>query len=111
MQFSSNTVSTLEVSDVTGQKRLELNDVPGDTSVGEVIDALLADLNLSRTDVEGRPLTYQARLDREGRHLHASEKVAEATRSGDHLTLQPNIDAGGDVASERAGVGGRRELA
>jgi len=93
--FESESISMLEVSDVTGQKRLELSDVPADATVGEVIEELLADLNLSPTDVEGRPLTYQARLDREGRHLHPSEKIGDATRSGDHLTLQPNIDAGG----------------
>ena len=93
--FESENVAVLEVSDVSGQKRLELSDVPGEATVGEVIDELLADLNLSPTDVEGRPLTYQARLDREGRHLHASETIGDATRSGDRLTLQPNIDAGG----------------
>ena len=103
--FESTSINMLEISDVTGQKRLELSDVPGEATVGEVIDELLADLNLSTTDVEGRPLTYQARLDREGRHLHPSEKIGDATQSGDRLTLQPNIDAGGQSGDQGGGDG------
>ena len=104
--FESGSVAVLEVSDVSGQRRLELNDVPTDATVGEVIDEVLADLNLGSVDVEGRPLTYQARLEREGRHLHASELISEATVTGDRLTLQPNIDAGGHPPAVGAGVGG-----
>jgi hypothetical protein len=44
--------------------------------------------------VSGRPLTYHARLEREGRHLHASERVGDAVQNGDKVVLQPNIDAG-----------------
>jgi hypothetical protein len=44
--------------------------------------------------VEGRPLTYHARLDREGRHLQSSELVGQALQEGDRVVLQPNIDAG-----------------
>jgi hypothetical protein len=42
----------------------------------------------------GRPVTYHARLDREGRHLHATETVGEALQPNDRIVLQPNIDAG-----------------
>jgi hypothetical protein len=39
-------------------------------------------------------LSYQARLEREGRHLNAAERIGDALERGDKLTLQPNIDAG-----------------
>jgi len=63
----------LQVSDVSGQ---------------------LSQMNLPQNDVGGRPLTYHARLEREGRHLHASERVGDAVQAGDKVVLQPNIDAG-----------------
>jgi hypothetical protein len=87
-------VALLEVSDVTGQKSATVNDVPADTPVGELVEQLLDELRLTRHDTAGRPLTYHARLDREGRHLQGSERVGEALQSGDRLVLQPNIDAG-----------------
>jgi hypothetical protein len=85
---------TLQASDVSGQKLVNLREVPADASVGELIQGLLGEMNLPETDVEGRPLTYHARLDREGRHLHASERVGDALQHGDRVVLQPNIDAG-----------------
>ncbi|MBK8060495.1 MAG: hypothetical protein IPK33_22170 [Gemmatimonadetes bacterium] len=94
-QTASHNIALLEVTDVSGQKTARVNDIPSDVSVGEVIDQLLADLALTRTDSSGRPLTYHARLEREGRHLHASERVGDSLVDGDRLVLQPNIDAGG----------------
>jgi hypothetical protein len=95
MPFANDSnIALLEVSDVSGQKTLEVESVPTDTTVGELIDRLLADLALTREDSNGRPLAYQARLEREGRHLHAAERVGDALQAGDRLVLQPNIDAG-----------------
>jgi len=85
----------LQVSDVSGQKLASVNQVPQDATVGELIQGLLAQMNLPQNDVGGRPLTYHARLEREGRHLHASERVGDALQTGDRVVLQPNIDAGG----------------
>ena len=90
----SPNIAVLEASDVSGQKTTTVNDVPPDASVGEVVEQLLADLRLTRNDTSGRPLTYHARLEREGRHLQASERVGDALQSGDRLVLQANIDAG-----------------
>jgi hypothetical protein len=84
----------LQASDVSGQKLVDVREVPTDASVGELIQGLLGQMNLPENDVEGRPLTYHARLDREGRHLHASERVGDALQQGDRVVLQPNIDAG-----------------
>lgn len=96
MQFAADSgIGLLEVSDVSGQKTATVSDLPFDASIGELVDQLLEELQLTRNDTSGRPLTYQARLDREGRHLLASERVGEALQSGDRLVLQPNIDAGG----------------
>jgi hypothetical protein len=84
----------LQASDVSGQKLVNVRDVPADASVGELIQGLLGQMSLPENDVEGRPLTYHALLDREGRHLHASERVGDALQEGDRVVLQPNIDAG-----------------
>jgi len=84
----------LHVSDVSGQKAAEARGVPTDSTVGELIHGLLNRMNLPRNDVGGRPLTYHARLEREGRHLHASEQIGDALQDKDRLVLQPNVDAG-----------------
>ena len=44
-------------------------------------------------DRSGRPLEYQARLDREGRHLHRSERVG-VLQDDDEIVLHPSVDAG-----------------
>ena len=84
----------LQVMDVSGQKKADVRDVPQDATVGELLQGLLSQMNLPRNDAGGRPLTYHARLEREGRHLLASERVGDALQTGDELVLQPNIDAG-----------------
>jgi hypothetical protein len=84
----------LDVSDVSGQKRLTVDELEREATIGQVIERLLSELDLAREDREGRAVTYHARLEREGRHLHASERVGDALQSGDRLVLQPNIDAG-----------------
>ena len=85
----------VEVSDVSGQKKVNVTNLTADASVGELIQGLLGRMNLPPNDTSGRPLTYHGRLEREGRHLHASEKVGDALQTGDRIVLQPNIDAGG----------------
>ena len=84
----------LRVTDVSGQKRANVRDVPQDSTVGELLQGILSQMNLPQNDPGGRPLTYHARLEREGRHLLASERVGDALQAGDELVLQPNIDAG-----------------
>jgi len=84
----------LSVLDVSGQRKRDVNNVPADATVGELVQGLLAQMNLPQNDPGGRPLTYHARLEREGRHLLASERVGDALQTGDELVLQPNIDAG-----------------
>jgi hypothetical protein len=83
----------LQVADVTGQKRANVRDVPPDSTVGELIQEVVQEMKLSRNDAAGRPLVFHALLEREGRHLHSSEKLTEAVQTGDHLVLHPNVDA------------------
>ena len=85
---------SLTVSDVSRQKVFRVPKAPPDATVGELVRSLLAQMNLPEHDPNGQPLAYQARLDREGRHLHAAERVGDALETGDKLQLQPNIDAG-----------------
>jgi hypothetical protein len=84
-------------SDVTGQNVVNIAIDPGDRemSVGELLDALVPRMKLPQLGNGGRPLTYHARLEREGRHLHATEVVGEALQPSDRIMIQPTIEAGG----------------
>ena len=90
----------LQISDVSGQKMANVSNVPPDATVGELIQGLLSQMSLPQNDVGGHPLTYHARLEREGRHLHATEIVGEALQTGDKVVLQPNIDAGNAMSAD-----------
>jgi hypothetical protein len=94
MAQATATTLGLRVSDVTGQKAVRASAVSADSTIGEMVQNLIAKMGLARNDVAGRPLNYQARLDREGRHLYGSETVGDALREDDEITLTPNIDAG-----------------
>lgn len=84
----------IRVSDVTGQRQVDVKDAPNDATIGELIDGLLPRMNLPINDNGGRALSYQAMLDRAGRHLHASELVGDNLVPNDRLVLQPEINAG-----------------
>ena len=96
MQNAGTMELGLQVADVSGQKVVRVNAVPPDTTVGEFIEGVLPQMRLSENDAGGRPLVYNARLEREGRHLHGSERMADAVVFGDRLVLQPNVEAGGN---------------
>jgi len=87
---------TLEIraEDVTGQKAVNARNVPIGSTVGELLDGLVPLMQLPRKDSGGRPLTYHARLEREGRHLYSSERVGDALQQADRLVIQPDINAG-----------------
>jgi hypothetical protein len=93
MSASASTLS-LRISDFTGQRRTRVSAVHPQSTVGELVTSLLTRLGLPDTDVEGRPLAFQARLEREGRHVHSSELVGDALEDEDEITLTPSIDAG-----------------
>jgi hypothetical protein len=83
-----------EVTDVTGYRAMRVTAYPPDHTIGEMVRTLVSRMELTTTNPAGVDYTYHARLEREGRHLNASELVGEAVRPGDRLSLQPNIDAG-----------------
>lgn len=88
----------LTASDVGGTKRFRARAIAPEATVGELVETLVPRMHLPRTDASQRPLNYHARLEREGRHLHASERIGEALRTGDEISLHPNVDAGGVMA-------------
>ena len=90
-------IQLLEVSDASGQNWITVDRVDADTPVSELVDRALADLGLNLEDSQGRALSYQARLEREGRALNGAERAADVLRSGDRVTLQPSIDAGSEA--------------
>lgn len=81
---------SLQASDVSGQKIVSVPSFPFDATIGELTKGLLAKMQLPGN------IPYQVRLEREQRHLHASERAADALQTGDQIVLQPNIDAGGN---------------
>ena len=84
-------------SDVTGQTVVNVGIDASDRemSVGELLDGLVPRMKLPRLGNGGRTLTYHARLEREGRHLHATEVVGEALQPKDRIMIQLTIEAGG----------------
>lgn len=95
MQTATATATLdLRVSDVSGQRTARASGVSPSSTVGELVNGLLAKMSLQRNDVAGQPLQYRARLEREGRHLHSSELVGDALETDDHIVLQPEIHAG-----------------
>lgn len=93
-QAATMTTVALRVSDVSGQRSVRAPAVPTSFTIGELVQRLIAKIGLAGTDTQGRPLNYQARLEREGRHLHGAELVGEALAEDDEIVLTPNIDAG-----------------
>lgn len=87
-------IQLLDVSDATGQHRITLDALDADAPVSELVDRALAELGLIQEDSQGRALSYQARLEREGRALNGAERAGDVLQRGDRVTLQPSIDAG-----------------
>jgi len=81
------------VSDPWLQKRAEL-DVDPEASIRELVEGAIGHLSLPRNDASGRSITFHARLEREGRHMHADEITGVVLRNKDHVILEPDIDAG-----------------
>ena len=79
---------SVSARDVSGQKRATAA-VPLDATVGELARGLIDQMRLPHTDVEGRPMSYHVRLDRQGRHLHPAETVGDVLQDDDQIVLQP----------------------
>ena len=88
-QVQTVPVISLQAMDVSGQKIVNIPSVPLEATIGELTRELLSKMQLAES------VPYQLRLERQQRHLHASERVADALETGDRVVLQPSIDAGG----------------
>ncbi len=95
MATAAVTALEFRVEDVTGQKVTTFKSVPVDGTIRELIDDTLARMKLPATGPGGRPVAYQARLARGGRHLHDSERVSDALQNDDRVVLLPSVEAGG----------------
>lgn len=84
----------LYAKDVTKQKKVKVSNVESDTTVRELVNGLVEKMKMMETDMQGRPLHYRARLEREGRHLLDSEFVRDALLPDDEIVLHTKINAG-----------------
>ncbi len=84
---------SIQVADVTGQRSRRVRVSP-DATVGEWVEDVVGRLRLKRKDADGNPYAYRPRLEREGRHLHASEIVGEVLQTDDRVVMHPNVNAG-----------------
>ncbi len=86
----------LTASSVSRQKRVTLKGVPTDRTVGELLDGVLIKrLQLPRKDSEGRNVNFTLRRERDGVEVRRSDTIGESLRHGDHIVVQPKINAGG----------------
>jgi hypothetical protein len=85
---------TIEATDVSGERLYTISGIQPDATMFEVVSGLVSEMALPQYDTEGRPIVYRARLEREGRHLHGSERAREALHQDDRLVLHPHVTAG-----------------
>jgi hypothetical protein len=91
---TEETIGPIIFEDVTGQKTHKVRSIPSSARVDEVVRQLLGDLQMPHADSEGRPLSYAARLERDGgRILGSEERVGEALEANDSVRLLPSINA------------------
>jgi hypothetical protein len=79
---------SVKVSDPSGQKVAAVSDVDPGKTVGEFVSQLVAEMSLPLN------VPFTARLEREGRHLRASEIVGDALENNDSIELHPDVSAG-----------------
>jgi len=90
---NGNETMTVHVQDATGQRQCTMRDLPRDASWGEVMKVALSNLKLPKSSA-GQDTIWTGRLEREGRHLHSSEVIADALQDDDRVVLQPETTAG-----------------
>jgi hypothetical protein len=91
-----NSVSLLAL-DVTGQKSVNITGFPRDATVAELVRHAVPRLRLPLQESDGRPMAYHALLEREGRHLFATETVGDVLSNveQDRVILESSVTAGG----------------
>jgi hypothetical protein len=87
--------------DATGQRKFSVRDLLGDTTVQELVQGLVPRMGLPAEDSSGAPQAFHAFLERDGRHLLASETVGEVLRDQDEIVLHPDVQAGSAAQAGR----------
>ncbi len=91
---AENTGLDLFARDALGQRPFEIRNFSRTAKISDLIKALIPQMGLSSNDSAGRPLDYQAFTKNEGIHLRGFETVGDALKSGDEISLLPDIQAG-----------------
>jgi len=91
---SMQALGGLVISDVTRQRQVRVDGVPATTTVSEFVKTVLKKMGLMTRDAAGQPVTYRARVERNGRQLTGGERVGDALQPEDRVTLTPYIAAG-----------------
>ena len=84
----------LTARDASGQRKYALRDVRADTTVQDLIRRLVPRMGLPAEDSTGTPQAFHAFLERDGRHLRASEAIGDALKDEDEIILHPDVQAG-----------------
>lgn len=79
----------------SGASRVKASAVPTGATVAEFVRTMLGRMRLVDRDRDGRPLSYRARLEREGRLLSPTERIGDALEPDDTVVIAPRIEAGG----------------
>jgi hypothetical protein len=84
---------SIEVEDITGQKRRRASGIATDATIAEMTDSLAWSLGLPEQDASGRPVVYSVRTT-EGEALNPTDLVGDVLKPDDRITLSPSATAG-----------------
>ena len=84
---------TITAQDITGQRVNRFEEVSPDGRISEFAEDILDIMDEPR-EIDGRPMSYMLRLDREGRLLGGSERIGDALMTDDKVVVMPNVTAG-----------------
>jgi len=84
----------LVARDASGQREFKIRNFSRTAKISDLIKSLMSQMGLSSNDSAGRPLNYQAFTKKEGVHLRGFDTVGDALKSGDEISLLPDIQAG-----------------
>lgn len=91
---AENTGLDLFARDASGQRPFEIRNFSRTAKISDLIKALIPQMGLSSNDSAGRSLDYQAFTKDEGVHLRGVDTVGDVLKSGDEISLLPDIQAG-----------------
>jgi hypothetical protein len=90
----TTTMPRVTASDVTGLRSVPWSPASVNQTVLEMVDDLVAELQLPQSDTAGQPIVYSARRESDGMALSASEQVVDVLAESDTVVLEPDVNAG-----------------